>query len=40
MASTMLGYLVVAAGLVALYRLLTSASGSVQIPGLKATWGK
>lgn len=37
--SALLGYLAVAAGLAAIYKILTSSRGRVSIPGINITWG-
>lgn len=37
--SALLGYLAVAAGVAAIFKILTSSRGRVQIPGIHITWG-
>jgi len=38
--STLLLYVAVAAGVAAIYKVLTSGRGRVSIPGIEVTWGK
>lgn len=38
--STILLYVAVAAGVAAIYKVLTSGRGRVSIPGIEVTWGK
>lgn len=38
--STILLYVAVAAGVAAIYKVLTSGRGRVSIPGVELTWGK
>ncbi len=38
--STLLLYVAVAAGIAAIYKVLTSGRGRVSIPGIEVTWGK
>lgn len=37
--TALLGYLAVAAGIAAIYKILTSSKGRVSIPGINITWG-
>jgi hypothetical protein len=38
--STILVYVAVAAGVAAIYKVLTSSRGRVSIPGVEVSWGK
>jgi hypothetical protein len=38
--STILLYVAVAAGVAAVYKVLTSGRGRVSLPGVEMTWGK
>jgi len=38
--SAILLYVAVAAGIAAIYKVLTSGRGRVSIPGIELTWGK
>jgi hypothetical protein len=38
--STVLLYVAVAAGVAAVYKVLTSGRGRVSLPGVEMTWGK
>ena len=38
--SALLHYVAVAAGVAAIYKVLTSGRGRVSIPGIEVTWGK
>jgi hypothetical protein len=38
--SSLLLYVAVAAGVAAIFKLLTSTRGRVSIPGIQMTWGK
>ena len=38
--TTVLVYIAVAAGVAAIYKILTSSRGRVSIPGVEMTWGK
>ena len=38
--STLLLYVAVAAGVAAVYKVLTSGRGRVSLPGVEMTWGK
>ena len=38
--SALLLYVAVAAGVAAIYKVLTSGRGRVSIPGIEVTWGK
>lgn len=38
--SAILLYVAVAAGIAAIYKVLTSGRGRVSIPGIEVTWGK
>jgi hypothetical protein len=38
--STILVYVAIAAGVAAIYKVLTSSRGRVSIPGLEVSWGK
>lgn len=40
MSSAIIGYLIIAAGAVTVYRLLTSRSGSISISGIRASWSR
>ncbi|CAM3566425.1 hypothetical protein ERUR111494_00375 [Erysipelothrix urinaevulpis] len=40
MSSSVIGYLVLAAGVVTVYRLLTSRSGRIQVRGFRASWSR
>lgn len=40
MNSAIVGYLIIAAGAVTVYRLLTAKSGSIQISGIRASWSR
>ena len=40
MGSSILTYLIIGAGVVTVYRLLTSKSGSIQFRGLRASWSR
>lgn len=40
MGSSIVGYMIIAAGVVTIYRLLTSSSGSIQIKGMRASWSR
>ncbi|KAF0227469.1 MAG: hypothetical protein FD133_1002 [Erysipelotrichaceae bacterium] len=38
--SSILMFVAIAAGIAAIYKLLTSGRGRVSIPGIEMTWGK
>ena len=38
--TTLLLYVAVAAGVAAIFKILTSSRGRVNIPGVQMTWGK
>jgi hypothetical protein len=38
--TTVLVYIAVAAGVAAIFKILTSSRGRVSIPGVEMTWGK
>lgn len=38
--STILVYVAVAAGIAAIYKVITSGRGRVSLPGIELTWGK
>lgn len=38
--STILVYVAIAAGIAAIYKVLTSSRGRVSIPGVEVSWGK
>lgn len=40
MGSSIIMYLIIGAGVVTVYRLLTSSSGSVQFGGIRASWSR
>ncbi len=38
--TAVMGYVVIAAGIAAIIKILISASGRVTLPGFSASWGK
>lgn len=40
MGSSVVAYMIIAAGVVTIYRLFTSSSGSISIKGFRASWSR